>query len=56
MLLYVTAGNGIVATFLWSGQTVHTDFGLPVDILAPGAGIPVELKKKIQNINNGLIK
>ena len=31
MLPYATAGSGIAATLLWSGQTVHTGFGLPVD-------------------------
>ncbi len=33
-LPYATAGSGITATLLWSGQTVHTGFGLPVDVFS----------------------
>ena len=33
---YATAGSGIAATLLWSGKTVHTGFGLPVDVFAHG--------------------
>ena len=56
MLPYATAGSGIAATLLWSGQTVHTGFGLPVDVFSHNTSqiTPKSVKGKILT-NTGAI-